>query len=213
MDAIYNFETITSQIKKYNRANITLIVVSKNSTSNNIIPILDKGHIHFGENKVQEAKDKWPYLKNSYPNAHLHFIGKLQSNKVRDVVKIFDYVHSLENEKLARLLDDEENKTARKLKYFIQVNLANETMKSGVSTSMLDSLIRYCKNQTSLNVVGLMCLPPLMQDCNFYFKQLKELSIKCNLTELSMGMSNDYDCAINNGSTFIRVGSKIFTKG
>lgn len=213
MDTIYNFETITSQIKKYNRANITLIVVSKNSTSNSIIPILDKGHIHFGENKVQEAKDKWPYLKKSYPNTNLHFIGKLQSNKVRDVVKIFDYVHSLENEKSARLLDDEENKTARKLKYFIQVNLANETMKSGVSTSMLDSLIRYCKNHTSLNVIGLMCLPPLIQDCNFYFKQLKELSIKYNLTELSMGMSNDYDCAINNGSTFIRVGSKIFTKG
>ena len=176
-----------------------------------IYPLIDEGHLHFGENKVQESVDKWTSLKAENKDIQLHFIGKLQKNKVKYVVKIFDYIHSVDNEKLAKKISEEIIKVKRKIKIFIQVNIGNEVQKSGVDIKNLDQLYSFCK-QIKLDVVGLMCIPPEKHNPENYFKEMQRLSKKLNLDELSMGMSADYICAIDHSSTFVRIGSDIFGK-
>ena len=173
------------------------------------MPLLESGHTHYGENKIQEAEDKWSKIKNNYKGLQLHMVGSLQSNKAKRAVKLFDYIHSLDNEKLALKLSQYEHELSKKIKFFIQVNLANEKQKSGVSLNSLNDFYNYCTNELSLNIIGLMCLPPIDSDSNEYFKLLKKTALKFNLKELSMGMSADFEQAILNGSTFLRLGTLI----
>ena len=187
-----------------------IIVVTKTFPLNRIIPLLDSGHIHFGENKIQEAESKWLNVKNKYKNLQLHMLGKLQSNKAKKAVKLFDYIHSLDNAKLATKLSQYEKELGKKTKLFIQVNIAGESQKSGVLLDDLNRFYNFCIKELSLNITGLMCLPPINSDSNKYFQILKKTSEKLNLTDLSMGMSADYDQAILNGSTYLRLGTAIF---
>ena len=187
-----------------------VIAVTKTFPLDVFKPLLEFGHHHFGENKIQEAEDKWLNIKSDYKNLQLHMIGKLQSNKAKKAVKIFDYLHSLDNEKLAKKIDQYQNELNKKLKIFIQVNLGNETQKSGISLSQLDDFYIFCTKKLSLSIIGLMCLPPLDSDSEKYFRTLKELSHKYNLKDLSIGMSNDYENAVLHGSTFLRLGTAIF---
>jgi len=173
------------------------------------MPLIDYGHQDFGENKVQEAIEKWQEIKIRKPEINLHLIGKLQTNKVKFTIKFFDYIHSLDSIKLAKKIADEELKQSRKVKIFIQVNLGNEEQKSGIKLNQLDELYQYALN-LKLNIIGLMCIPPESEDPKNYFKKLKLLNDKLGLKELSMGMSADYLEAIENKSTYIRVGSNIF---
>ena len=189
---------------------VNIIAVSKTFDLGHIKPLIDYGHLHFGENKVQEAKSKWSELKKNNQNLKLHMIGKLQSNKAKDAVKLFDYIHSLDNQKLADALAKFQTNLNKKLKYFIQVNIGNETQKSGIHVNQLDAFYNYCVNEIDLKIIGLMVIPPLDQDANKYFKSLNELSMSLALESMSMGMSADYIDAIKHGSTFIRVGSSIF---
>ena len=192
--------------------NVNLIVVTKNFNMDKIYPIIKAGHINFGENKVQEATYKWvDFLKNN-KDINLHLLGKLQSNKVPQAVNIFDYIHSLDSEKLANKLMQEENKQNKKLKYFIQVNISEEPQKNGIVANKVKEFIQFCVHDLKLDVRGLMCIPSAEGDPSQFFKKMAEIKKKNNLTELSMGMSNDYECAIQNGATFVRVGSKIFTE-
>ena len=170
--------------------------------------MIQHGHTHYGENKVQEAVDKWENLKNKNDNLQLHLIGKLQTNKVKFAVKLFDYIHSLDSEKLARKIASFENKN---LKLFIQVNIGNEEQKSGISVNQLIDFYDFCKD-LKLNIVGLMCIPPIHDDSVKYFKKMLDLKQKYNFNELSMGMSSDYLDALQHGSTFLRIGSDIFGK-
>jgi pyridoxal phosphate enzyme (YggS family) len=210
MDIIKNFNLLLDEIKNISNQKINLVAVTKNFNLDHIKPLINIGHVHFGENRVQEAITKWSLEKKIKPQIQIHLIGKLQSNKVRDALNIFDYIHSLDTKKLAILLNEEENKKKIKIKYFIQVNIGSEKQKSGVMLDELDDLINFCKSQTKLNIIGLMCIPPLSGDSLHYFKILRELAKKNNLAQLSMGMSGDYIQAIKCGSTFLRVGSKIF---
>jgi len=192
--------------------NVKLIVVTKNFNMDKIYPIIKAGHINFGENKVQEATYKWvDFLKNN-KDINLHLLGKLQSNKVPQAVNIFDYIHSLDSEKLANKLMQEENKQNKKLKYFIQVNISEEPQKNGIVANKVKEFRQFCVHDLKLDVRGLMCIPSAEGDPSQFFKKMAEIKKKNNLTELSMGMSNDYECAIQNGATFVRVGSKIFTE-
>ena len=186
-----------------------IIAVSKTFAFEQIKPLIEYGHIHFGENKVQEATDKWTKTKNENPNIQLHLIGKLQTNKVKHAVKLFDYIHSVDNLKLAKKISDEQKKINKKLKIFIQVNTGLEEQKSGIDKKKLKELYDECKD-LDLNLIGLMCIPPVDEDASNHFIEMKSLANELNLTELSMGMSADYLEAIKCGSTFIRVGSKIF---
>ena len=186
-----------------------IIAVSKTFVIEQIKPLIEYGHIHFGENKVQEATDKWTKTKNENPNIQLHLIGKLQTNKVKHAVKLFDYIHSVDNLKLAKKISDEQKKINKKLKIFIQVNTGLEEQKSGIDKKKLKELYDECKD-LDLNLIGLMCIPPVDEDASNHFIEMKSLANELNLTELSMGMSADYLEAIKCGSTFIRVGSKIF---
>ena len=170
--------------------------------------MIQHGHTHYGENKVQEAVEKWENLKNKNDNLQLHLIGKLQTNKVKFAVKLFDYIHSLDSEKLARKIASFENKN---LKLFIQVNIGNEEQKSGISVNQLIDFYDFCKD-LKLNIVGLMCIPPIHDDSVKYFKKMLDLKQKHNFNELSMGMSSDYLDALKHGSTFLRIGSDIFGK-
>ena len=207
MDIVSNFQKISNNIIN---KNITIIAVSKTFKLNQIMPLIHLGHKHFGENKVQETLDKWiPDLLNE-KNIHLHLLGKLQSNKVDDAVKMFSYIHSLDNEKLALKLSFAEKKTSKFLKYFIQVNIASEPQKSGIALDRADNFISFCLNELKLNVIGLMCLPPMSVDPVPFFKQLKLIAAKNNLKDLSMGMSQDYSMAIEFGATYVRIGSGIF---
>ena len=174
------------------------------------MPLVKHGHLHFGENKVQEALTKWTELKKSNQNLILHMIGKLQSNKAKDAVKLFDYVHSVDSQKLADALAKHQTNLNKKLKYFIQVNIANEIQKSGIPVSELDAFYNYCVNELNLKIVGLMVIPPIDENADKYFKSLNELNKSLALENLSMGMSSDYIEAVKSGSTFIRVGSSIF---
>ncbi|MBA1338676.1 MAG: hypothetical protein FD546_000102 [Pelagibacterales bacterium] len=186
-----------------------IIVVTKTFPLNKIIPILDSGHLHFGENKVQEAEKKWYETKNNYQNIKLHMVGKLQSNKAKKAVEIFDYIHSLDSKKLAQKIAEQEKLQNKKVKIFIQVNIGKEIQKAGVELHELSTFYKYCSKDLSLNIVGLMCLPPINSNDQKYFKTLKEVADNLNLNELSMGMSSDYESAILNGSTYLRLGTVI----
>ena len=189
---------------------VNIIAVSKTFSLDYIKPLIDYGHLHFGENKVQEALSKWTELKKNNQNLNLHMIGKLQSNKAKDAVKLFDYIHSVDNRKLADALAKHQSNLNKNLKYFIQVNIANEIQKSGIPVSELEAFYDYCVNELNLNILGLMIIPPINQNADKYFRSLNELNKSLALENLSMGMSADYIEAIKNGSTFIRVGSSIF---
>ncbi len=195
--------------KKQLKIDPRIIVVTKTFSLNNIMPLLESGHTHYGENKIQEAEDKWSKIKNNYKGLQLHMVGSLQNNKAKKAVKLFDYIHSLDNEKLALKLSQYEQELGKKIKLFIQVNLANEKQKSGISLNSLNDFYNYCTQELSLNIIGLMCLPPIDSDSNEYFKLLKKTALKFNLKELSMGMSADFEQAILNGSTFLRLGTLI----
>ena len=186
-----------------------IIAVSKTFKIEKILPLIDYGHKDFGENKVQEAVDKWTEVKLSNPDIQLHLIGKLQTNKVKYAVKIFDYIHSVDSRKLAKKISDEQGKINKKIKIFIQVNIGQEDQKSGVNLSDLNSLISYC-SEINLDVVGLMCIPPMNEDSVIYFKKMKKLNDENNFHELSMGMSSDYLKAAINNASYLRIGSSIF---
>ena len=190
--------------------NVNIIAVSKTFSIEHIKPLIDHGHQHFGENKVQEAVSKWLNIKKENDNLKLHMIGKLQTNKAKDAVKLFDFIHSLDSQKLADALSKHQTSLKKKLKYFIQVNIGNEIQKSGIPISELDSFYIYCKNEINLNIQGLMVIPPNDNNPEKYFKSLNELNRSLALQDLSMGMSADYIEAIKHGATFIRVGSSIF---
>tara|TARA_B110000971_G_scaffold218744_1_gene258218 strand:+ start:1232 stop:1870 length:639 start_codon:yes stop_codon:yes gene_type:complete len=208
MTSIINrFENIKSIV---NNSNVKIIAVSKTFSYDDISPLVDYGHLHFGENKVQEAQSKWADLKKNKPNINLHMIGKLQSNKAKEAVKLFDYIHSLDNQKLANVLAKQENIYNKKLKYFIQVNIDNEKQKSGIGINLLDDFYYYCARELKINIIGLMAIPPINVYTNDYFKKLMELNKLLGLKELSMGMSADFKIALNYETTFIRVGSSIF---
>ena len=208
MDSIINrFENIKSII---NNSNIKIIAVSKTFSYDDVSPLVNHGHLHFGENKVQEAQFKWAELKKNKPDINLHMIGKLQSNKAKDAVKIFDYIHSLDNQKLANILAKQENIAKKKLKYFIQVNLGNEKQKSGIGIDLLDDFYYYCVKELKINIIGLMAIPPNNNKVDNFFKKLMELNKLLGLKELSMGMSSDFKIALNYETTFVRIGSSIF---
>ena len=187
----------------------TIIVVTKTFSLDKITVLLDKGHDHFGENKIQEAENKWLELKTQNKNLQLHMIGKLQTNKAKKAVKLFDYIHSLDNEKLALKLDQYQQELNKKCKLFIQVDLAQEDQKSGIALNQINDFYKYCTKELSLNVIGLMCLPPINSNSSKYFKILRKTAENLNLKELSMGMSSDYEQAIVNGSTYLRLGTII----
>tara|TARA_A100000164_G_C21923825_1_gene782039 strand:- start:1809 stop:2477 length:669 start_codon:yes stop_codon:yes gene_type:complete len=186
-----------------------IIAVSKTFPIEKILPLIEYGHNDFGENKVQETIDKWSQIKSKNNNIKLHLIGKLQSNKVKHAVKIFDYIHSVDNEKLARKIAAESNKNKKKIKIFIQVNIGRENQKSGMQIDNLENFYQYCLN-LKLDIVGLMCIPPIEEDPEKYFLEMKDLNLKLKLNELSMGMSSDYLQAIDKSSTFLRIGTGIF---
>jgi pyridoxal phosphate enzyme (YggS family) len=186
-----------------------IIAVSKTFPIENILPLIDHGHLHYGENKVQEALDKWTDIKNQNKNIKLHLIGRLQSNKVKFALKIFDYIHSLDSEKLATKIADEQTKQGKNPKIFIQVNIGNEEQKSGINKERLDDFYKFCKN-LNLDVIGTMCIPPNNGNTEKFFFEMSKVNQKLNFKELSMGMSGDYLEAIKNRATYVRVGSKIF---
>ena len=208
MTSIINrFENIKSLI---NNSNVKIVAVSKTFSFDEIKPLIDHGHLHFGENKVQEAQSKWIQTKKTNPNINLHMIGKLQSNKSKDAVKLFDYIHSLDSPKLANVLAKHEQNMDKKLKYFIQVNIGNEKQKSGISIQLLDDFYYYCTKELKINIIGLMAIPPNDGNVEIYFKKLMELNKLLGLKEMSMGMSLDFKIALDYESTFVRLGSSIF---
>ncbi len=212
MDTIVDrFKKIKFKITSLNPVKpVNIIAVSKTFSLEHIKPLIDLGHTHFGENKVQEAKVKWSEQKKQNINLKLHMIGKLQSNKAKDAVKLFDYIHSLDNQKLADALSKHELSLNKNLNYFIQVNIGNEIQKSGIPVSELEEFYNYCINEINLKIVGLMIIPPLEENAEKYFKSLAELNKTLALEHTSMGMSADYLEAVKHGSTFVRVGSSIF---
>ena len=213
-NTIKNLLDIKNNIKFYlEKLNINtnpkILAVSKTFEINKILPLIEYGHLHYGENKVQEALEKWADIKLKKKDLKLHLIGKLQTNKVKQAIKIFDYIHSVDSEKLAKKIADEETKQGKKIKIFIQVNIGDEEQKSGVNKSSVNELYSYCK-AINLNVIGLMCIPPLTKSSDIYFKEMNILNKNLNLNELSMGMSSDYLDAIKNSATYVRIGSNIF---
>jgi len=186
-----------------------IIAVSKTHPIENILPLIDHGHLHYGENKVQEALDKWTDIKNQNKDIKLHLIGRLQSNKVKFALKIFDYIHSVDSEKLATKIADEQIKQGKKPKIFIQVNIGNEDQKSGINKERLGDFYKFCKD-LNLDVIGTMCIPPNDQNTKKYFFEMNRINQELNFKELSMGMSGDYLEAVKNSATYVRVGSKIF---
>jgi pyridoxal phosphate enzyme (YggS family) len=208
---VQRFEKIQSKIISLKpKKPVKIIAVSKTFTLDHIKPLIDYGHSHFGENKVQEALTKWTDQRKINQNLKLHMIGKLQRNKAKDAVKLFDYIHSLDNQKLADTLAKHQNNLNKSLKYFIQVNIGNEIQKSGIPVGELDAFYNYCINEINLKIIGLMVIPPVDQEADKYFKSLNILNKSLALENLSMGMSADYLGAIKNGSTFVRIGSSIF---
>tara|TARA_B100001057_G_C22864611_1_gene955966 strand:+ start:2759 stop:3418 length:660 start_codon:yes stop_codon:yes gene_type:complete len=193
-----------------NNSDVKIIAVSKTFPIENILPLIDYGHLDFAENKVQEAIEKWSDIKDKRKNINLHLVGKLQTNKVKQAVKIFDYIHSLDSIKLAKKISEEQNKIKKNLKIFIQVNIGKEKQKSGIEIDDLPNFLNLCRDEYNLNIIGLMCLPPLSEDPSKYFEKMKTSSLDLSLRNLSMGMSNDYLKAIKYNANFIRVGSKIF---
>ena len=211
---VQNLLDIKTQIKakiselKYNYSP-KIIAISKTFSMGHIMPLIENDHINFGENKVQEAIEKWSEIKKNKKNIKLHMVGKLQTNKVKSALEIFDYIHSLDNIKLATKISDEQKKFINKPKIFIQINIGNEAQKSGVNKSNILDFYNTCKN-LNLDIIGTMCLPPINHDSNFFFSDMKKINTDLNLKEISMGMSEDYMEAIKHSSTYLRIGSKIF---
>ena len=209
MNSLDNFKVIKEKVYKL-QSKSNLIIVTKNRSFETILPIIQSGHLNFGENKVQEAKEKWSTFLQDNKNIKLHLIGKLQSNKAKDAFALFDFIHTLDSEKLAKIFSDLEKSSKKNLKYFIQVNIGNEAQKNGIDESLLADFIIFCKKDLELNIIGLMCIPPFNSDPLPFFKKMQKLKIDNNLTELSMGMSSDYKEALDCGSTYLRIGSAIF---
>jgi len=208
---IDRFNKIKSNISKAgNNDKIKIIAVSKTFSLTHILPLITIGHSHFGENKVQEAESKWNVIKKEKKNLKLHMIGKLQSNKARKAVEIFDYIHSLDSQKLADVLSKSQNEISKSVNYFIQVNVGNEQQKSGIPYNEVDDFYNYCSKEKNMNILGLMAIPPNNENTDKYFKSLSELNASLGLKELSMGMSADYMSAINYKATYLRIGSSIF---
>ena len=208
IDRLNKIKLNISKTKDIN--SIKIVAVSKTFSLDHIMPLIDNGHEHFGENKVQEADVKWQEIKKKNKNIKLHMIGKLQSNKAKRAVDIFDYIHSLDSQKLADVLSKCQNTINKSIKYFIQVNTGNEVQKSGISYSEVEDFYNYCINEKKLNVLGLMAIPPNDDNTDKYFKRLSELNASLGLKELSIGMSSDYMKAINYKATYLRIGSSIF---
>jgi len=210
---VNNLITIQNQLKELvidNNKTPTIIAVSKTFDINHISPLISHGQIHFGENKIQEATEKWTKVKSENSKIRLHMLGKIQTNKVKFLLPLFDYIHSLDNLKLAEKISSEQLKKKFKPKIFIQVNLANEKQKNGIEKNNLESFYIKCTKELNLNIIGLMCLPPVIHDPEKYFIELKSLALNLSLKELSMGMSNDYLKAARCGSSYLRIGSNIF---
>jgi pyridoxal phosphate enzyme (YggS family) len=215
-NTVKNLLDINNNIKAYlNKLHINnepkIVAVSKTFKIDKITPLIDYGHIDYGENKVQEAVEKWTDIKQKNPKIKLHMIGKLQTNKVKFAVQIFDYIHSVDSEKLAKKIADEQNKINKKIKIFLQVNIGNESQKSGIDKMAVKRLVNYCR-EIGLDVIGLMCIPPANIDPENYFKEMNKLNSDLGFTELSMGMSSDFLFAVKYLSTYVRVGSSIFGK-
>ena len=213
-NTVKNLLDIENNIKIYlNKLNIDnnpkIVAVSKTFKIDKILPLIEYGHIHYGENKVQEAVEKWTEIKKKNSDVKLHMIGKLQSNKVKFAVKVFDYIHSVDSEKLAKKIFDEQNKINRKIKIFLQVNIGDENQKSGIHKNEVAQLVSYCKD-IGLDLLGLMCIPPAYIDSDKYFEEMNKLNNAFGFTELSMGMSSDFLVAVKNLSTYVRIGSNIF---
>ena len=188
---------------------LNIIIVCKTFSMDKILPLIETGHVHFGENKVQEAELKWKEVKNKHSNIKLHMVGKLQTNKVKAALNIFDYIHSVDNYKLAEKIVKYEKELDKKIKTFVQVNIGEESQKNGINPKNINQFVNYCRNNLSLNIIGLMCLPPINENPEKYFLYLNQLRNQADLCHLSMGMSNDYQIATKCGSTFLRIGSKI----
>ena len=208
MDILKNYNQVLNNINNISK-NVILIIVSKTFLISHIKPIVDVGHIHFGENRVQESIAKWSDLLKINHNLRLHLIGKLQTNKVVDAINHFSFIHSLDSEKLALKISIEEKNFNKKLNYFIQINIGQEKQKTGISIQDSSKFINFCKNELKINVIGLMCLPPATEDPNEYFLNLKKIANENMLINLSMGMSNDYLDAVKCGSNYLRIGSAI----
>ena len=202
-----NIEATLNDLKINN--DVKIVAVSKTFNLDKILPLIEYGHEHFGENKVQEAIDKWTNIKKENDKIKLHMIGKLQTNKVKFAVKLFDYIHSVESEKLAKKISDEAQKINKKIKIFVQVNIGSENQKSGIDTDQLEKLLAFCK-KIELSVIGLMCIPPMNVDPSDYFREMEILNNSYGFKELSMGMSSDYLKALKNSATYLRIGSSIF---
>ena len=207
-NVVKNFDLVKEQISNFKNANI--VAVSKTFPISHILPLINHGHQHFGENKVQEAQEKWTSIKSDFPQLKLHLIGKLQTNKVKFALPLFDYIHSLDSIKLAEKISSEQEKKNFKPKIFIQINLGKENQKSGIDEDDLKNFYKRCVNEFNLNIIGIMCLPPFDVDPSPFFKKMQSLSEGLKLKEISMGMSNDYMDALKFNATYIRVGSKIF---
>ena len=203
-------EINSKNIKNDQNISPKIIAVSKTFSENKIFPLIEHGHEDFGENKVQEAMDKWIKIREKHPNLKLHMIGKLQTNKVKNAVKIFEYIHSVDSMKLAKKISEEQNKIKKKIKIFIQINVGAESQKSGIDLDSFKRFYNFCKNDLNLDVIGAMCIPPIDEKTEEYFSIMLDIKKKFNLKELSMGMSNDYMLALKYGSTYLRIGSKIF---
>ena len=208
IDRLNKIKSNISQVKDLDQINI--IAVSKTFSLEHIMPLIKSGHTHFGENKVQEADVKWSEIKKSKKNLRLHMIGKLQSNKAKKAVELFEYIHSLDSQKLADILSKSERTIGKSINYFIQVNIGNENQKSGIPYNEVDEFYTYCAKEKKMNILGLMAIPPNDEKTEEYFKSLSELNSSLGLKELSIGMSADYMKAIHHKATFLRIGSSIF---
>lgn len=206
---ISNLNLIKNEVESKN-SKVKIVAVTKTFSLDKIKPLINYGHLHYGENKIQEAVNKWTEIKKNNKNLKLHFIGKLQTNKVKFALPLFDYIHSLDNLKLAEKISSEQKKNNKRLKIFIQVNIGDEDQKSGVSLNELENFYQICKNNLDLDIIGLMCIPPKNSKTNLYFSEMQKLKTILNVRDLSMGMSDDYLQAIEYEASFIRIGSKIF---
>jgi len=209
MNCLDNYKAIKEEVYKL-QSKSNIIVVTKNRSFDTILPIIKSGQVHFGENKVQEAKEKWANFLNLNKNIKLHLIGKLQSNKAKDAFALFDFIHTLDSEKLAKKFSELELNSERKIKYFIQINIGNEEQKNGIDSSLAKVFINFCKSDLKLYIIGLMCIPPINLDPRPFFEKMQQFKIDNDLKELSMGMSSDYKEALHHGSTYLRIGSAIF---
>ena len=209
LNYLYNYRTIKEEIINI-KNDTNLLVVTKNQNFDKIKELISIGHFDFAENKVQEANDKWSEIVKTNKNIQLHLIGKLQSNKAKDAFSLFNFIHTLDNEKLANKFYEIEKNSQKKIKFFIQVNIGDEDQKNGIKIDLLKDFVNLCKNDLKLDVIGLMCIPPKDLDPEIFFNKMRSLNAENNLKELSMGMSSDYRVAIKCGSTFVRIGSSIF---